>query len=208
MPDSVSRRSVAATASRLLACVKVTVRLFAGLRERAGWSQREIEARPRRRRLARARPRRRAGGPALRRQQGVRAARPRARRRRRGRADPAGLRRRVRAHRRAALARRASSTRCATTRPARSRPSPARRAATRAAATVIHLEYEAYEGMAEAMMAEIADGLKERYERARRSRSTTASAGSSIGETSVVIAVSRRRTAPTRSPRARTRSTR
>ena len=45
MPDSVSRRSVAAIRSPRLLLVKVKVRLFAGLRERAGWSEREIDAR-------------------------------------------------------------------------------------------------------------------------------------------------------------------
>src|SRR6059058_5372251 len=43
MPESVSRSSILATKTRLLG-MAVTVRLFAGLRERAGWSQREIEA--------------------------------------------------------------------------------------------------------------------------------------------------------------------
>ncbi len=55
--------------------------------------------------------------------------------------------------------------------------------------TVDYLDYEAYEGMAEAMMAKLADDLKERYE-ITRSRSTTASAAVEIGEPSVVIAVS------------------
>jgi molybdopterin synthase catalytic subunit len=55
--------------------------------------------------------------------------------------------------------------------------------------TVTHLDYEAYEGMAESVMAEIADGLTERY-------SLTGIAihhrigRVAIGETSVVIAVS------------------
>src|SRR5205085_6772085 len=43
MPDSVSRSSVLATKTRLLG-MAVTVRLFAGLRERAGWARRELEA--------------------------------------------------------------------------------------------------------------------------------------------------------------------
>src|SRR5690242_19467452 len=43
MPLSVSRRSTAVTLSTLLR-VRVTVRLFAGLRERAGWSQKEVDA--------------------------------------------------------------------------------------------------------------------------------------------------------------------
>src|SRR5439155_349325 len=43
IPDSVSRRSTAVTGG-YATCVRVTVRLFAGLRERAGWSQKEIEA--------------------------------------------------------------------------------------------------------------------------------------------------------------------
>src|SRR5215212_5247596 len=42
MPESVSRRfSVVATARRN--AVKVKVRLFAGLRERAGWSEKELD---------------------------------------------------------------------------------------------------------------------------------------------------------------------
>jgi molybdopterin synthase catalytic subunit len=55
--------------------------------------------------------------------------------------------------------------------------------------SVTHLDYEAYEGMAEKMMEEIADGLRARYELTaiaihhRIGRVT-------IGETSVVIAVS------------------
>jgi molybdopterin synthase catalytic subunit len=54
---------------------------------------------------------------------------------------------------------------------------------------VLHLDYEAYEGMAEQVMAEIADGLRARYDLCavaihhRIGRVT-------IGETSVVIAVS------------------
>src|SRR5256885_9197025 len=43
MPESVSRSSVLATKTRLLG-MAVTVRLFAGLRERAGWARRELEA--------------------------------------------------------------------------------------------------------------------------------------------------------------------
>src|SRR5213080_3898792 len=43
IPDSVSRRSTAVTGG-YATCVRVTVRLFAGLRERAGWSQKEIDA--------------------------------------------------------------------------------------------------------------------------------------------------------------------
>src|SRR5438874_6262202 len=43
MPDSVSRSSVLATKTRLLG-MAVTVRLFAGLRERAGWASREVDA--------------------------------------------------------------------------------------------------------------------------------------------------------------------
>jgi MoaE-MoaD fusion protein len=43
MPDSVSRRSTAVTAGYATP-VRVTVRLFAGLRERAGWSQKEVDA--------------------------------------------------------------------------------------------------------------------------------------------------------------------
>ena len=55
--------------------------------------------------------------------------------------------------------------------------------------TVLHLDYEAYEGMAERVMAEIADGLHARYElRAVAIHHRIGRVG--IGETSVVIAVS------------------
>ncbi len=54
---------------------------------------------------------------------------------------------------------------------------------------VTHLDYEAYEGMAERVMAEIADGLRARYElRAIAIHHRIGRVG--IGETSVVIAVS------------------
>jgi len=54
---------------------------------------------------------------------------------------------------------------------------------------VTHLDYEAYEGMAERVMAEIADGLRARYE--LRAIAIHHRIGRvSIGETSVVIAVS------------------
>ncbi len=55
--------------------------------------------------------------------------------------------------------------------------------------TVTHLEYEAYEGMAERVMAEIAEGLHARYElNAVAIHHRIGHVG--IGETSVVIAVS------------------
>jgi molybdopterin synthase catalytic subunit/molybdopterin converting factor small subunit len=55
--------------------------------------------------------------------------------------------------------------------------------------TVTHLDYEAYEGMAERVMEEIADGLRARYElRAVAIHHRIGRVG--IGETSVVIAVS------------------
>jgi MoaE-MoaD fusion protein len=55
--------------------------------------------------------------------------------------------------------------------------------------TVLHLEYEAYEGMAEKVMEEIADTLRERYELCRIA--ITHRVGRvGIGETSVAIAVS------------------
>ena len=55
--------------------------------------------------------------------------------------------------------------------------------------TVLHLDYEAYEGMAERVMAEIAEGLHARYElRAVAIHHRIGRVG--IGETSVVIAVS------------------
>jgi molybdopterin synthase catalytic subunit len=54
---------------------------------------------------------------------------------------------------------------------------------------VLHLEYEAYEGMAEAVMAEIADGLRARYDLvAVAIHHRVGRVG--IGETSVAIAVS------------------
>ena len=55
--------------------------------------------------------------------------------------------------------------------------------------TVTHLEYEAYEGMAEQVMAEIAAGLRQRYELCEIAvHHRVGRVG--IGETSVVIAVS------------------
>ena len=55
--------------------------------------------------------------------------------------------------------------------------------------TVTHLDYEAYEGMAERVMAEIAEGLQSRYElSAVAIHHRIGRVG--IGETSVVIAVS------------------
>jgi molybdopterin synthase catalytic subunit len=55
--------------------------------------------------------------------------------------------------------------------------------------TVTHLDYEAYEGMAERVMAEIAESLHARYELTRVAiHHRTGRVG--IGETSVVIAVS------------------
>jgi molybdopterin synthase catalytic subunit/molybdopterin converting factor small subunit len=55
--------------------------------------------------------------------------------------------------------------------------------------TVTHLDYEAYEGMAERVMAEIADGLNSRYDlNAVAIHHRVGRVG--IGETSVVIAVS------------------
>ena len=55
--------------------------------------------------------------------------------------------------------------------------------------TVVHLEYEAYEGMAEKVMAEIANGLATRYELCKVA--ITHRVGRvGIGETSVAIAVS------------------
>jgi molybdopterin synthase catalytic subunit/molybdopterin converting factor small subunit len=55
--------------------------------------------------------------------------------------------------------------------------------------TVTHLDYEAYEGMAERVMAEIAEGLRSRYElSAVAIHHRIGRVG--IGETSVVIAVS------------------
>ena len=55
--------------------------------------------------------------------------------------------------------------------------------------TVVHLEYEAYEGMAERVMAEIAETLAERYELCKLAI-THRIGRVGIGETSVAIAVS------------------
>jgi molybdopterin synthase catalytic subunit/molybdopterin converting factor small subunit len=55
--------------------------------------------------------------------------------------------------------------------------------------TVLHLEYEAYEGMAEQVMEEIAAGLLERYDLCRVAM-THRIGRVGIGETSVAIAVS------------------
>ena len=54
---------------------------------------------------------------------------------------------------------------------------------------VVRLEYEAYEGMAEAVMAEIADGLRTRHDLVAVAIHHRVGVVS-IGETSVVIAVS------------------
>src|SRR3954454_23151574 len=105
MPDSVSRRSVVLTP-------KVCSRHGSGDCSPVRRPQRACRLvaardrrRHRRRRLARARPRRRTRGAALRGQQGVRTPRPGPLRRRRGGADPAGLRRRVPAEGRRSVAR-------------------------------------------------------------------------------------------------------
>jgi molybdopterin synthase catalytic subunit/molybdopterin converting factor small subunit len=55
--------------------------------------------------------------------------------------------------------------------------------------TVVHLEYEAYEGMAEKVMAEIADALSARYDLCKIAI-THRTGRVGIGETSVAIAVS------------------
>ena len=137
--------------------VTVTVRLFAGLRERAGWSSRELEG------VARVGDVWAALGLgdeppgllyAVNKEYAERE--PRARRRRRGRADPARLRRRLPAHRGAARPRRRES---------RGRDDEAGGIATfigttrvdSRGRTVRHLDYEAYGGMAEKVMAEIAE---------------------------------------------------
>ena len=110
-----------------------------------------------------------------------------ARRGRRGGADPARLRRAFRLSERAALARRGRAEVPATRR-ARSRPSSARPATARAAGTVLCLEYEAYEGMAE-------DGWRDRGRARGAARAVDVAihhrvGGVGIGEPSVVIAVS------------------
>ena len=105
--------------------VRVTVRLFAGLRERAGKGRLELDGVERVGDvLGQARPRRRARRPPVRRQPGVRRAGHGARRRRRGGADPTGVGRRVPPQHRAIRPGASSRRRRATT-PARSRRSSA-----------------------------------------------------------------------------------
>ena len=72
--------------------------------------------------------------------------------------------------------------------------------------TVLHLDYEAYEEMAETVMADIAEELKRRYDRAR-SRSTTAPAASTSARPAS-SSPSRRHTGRTPSRHARRQSTR
>ena len=101
----------------------MSIRLFAGLRERAGTGARELELRDGATvadvwaalELGDEPP-----GPSVRGQQALRGRRHGARRRRRGGRDPARLRRRLPAQRRAALARRRRRARFATTARARS----------------------------------------------------------------------------------------
>ena len=167
---------------------KVTVRLFAGLREQAGWSTREEDAdrvsdvwaklglgdEPDGLLYAVNKEYAEKDGGAL--------------RRRRRRADPARLRRGVRPHRGSRLARRGRR---------RGRERGGRRdrdllghgPQALARPVVSYLDYEGYEGMAEEMMEKLAASLKERYEvqeiaihhRVGRVQ---------LGEPSVVIAVS------------------
>ena len=166
----------------------VRVRLFAGLRERAGWKEREISAAT----VAEVWPALGLGDEpdgilyAVNKRYVERIAATRGRRR--GRADPTGLGRRIPTQRRAALTR------------WRRRRGPRRAAGAIATFTgttrkssrgrdVVHLDYEAYEGMAESVMKEIAAELQQRYELcaiAIHHRTGRVA----IGETSVVIAVS------------------
>ena len=128
-----------------------------------------------------------------------------ARRRRRGRADPAGLGRSFPAHRGADRTA-AAVAEVPTPRRVRSRPSSARRASSSRGRTVHYLDYEAYGGMAEKVMAELAEGLR-RGTTSARSRSRTGSVGSRSAR-SRSRSPSPPRTAPPRSPPARRRSTR
>ena len=149
-------RQPAATLRR----VNVRVRLFAGLREQAGSGA----ARDRARRTARrsATSGRCSASETSRRGCSTRCNRAYVDRNeslsrgRRGRGHPARLGRRLPALRRAALRRRGRRRGARRRRPARSRRSSARRARTRAGARSLHLEYEAYEGMAEQVMADLA----------------------------------------------------
>ena len=169
----------------------MTVRLFAGLRERAGFGSRELELGEGARvedvwaalDLGEQPP-----GLLYAVNKRVRRRRHRARRGRRGGADPAGLGRRVPAHRRAALARR------------RGARGPAGRGGAIATFTgtvrnrsrerdVVSLEYEAYEGMAEQTMAELAAELARRYDLCEIAIHHRVGRVE-IGEASVVIAVS------------------
>ena len=143
----------------------IRVRVFAGLRERAGWSEKELEGVER---VADVWPALGLGEEppgllyAVNREYAE--PRPRARRRRRGRADPARLRRCVSAERGAALTRRSGRARSPTSARARSPRSSARPASTRAAARCSYLEYEAYPGMAEEVMERVAQELESKYE--------------------------------------------
>ena len=137
--------------------MKVAVRLFAGLRERAGARAAAIEL-PAGAHVADVWPALDLGdeppGLLYAVNKELRGARPRARGRRRGGADPTGLRRRVPP----LGASRSRSTRpcaeVATRRGGRGRDvRRARRARSSRGRTVVHLEYEAYEGMAEQAMA-------------------------------------------------------
>jgi molybdopterin synthase catalytic subunit len=133
----------------MLGRVTVRVRLFAGLRERAGWSEREVEAAT----VADVWPALDLGD------------------------EPGGLLYavdEVRDDRAGAIATFTGTTR------AESR-----------GRDVVHLDYEAYEGMAEAVMEEIASELRAQYdlcEIAIHHRTGRVA----IGETSVLIAVSAR----------------
>ena len=141
----------------------VQVRLFAGLRERAGWSRRELEAAT----VADVWPQLGLGDEppgllyAVNQEYADRDTR--ARRRRRGRADPARLGRRVPALRGAARPER---------RRRRGASDEAGAVATFIGTTRIHsrgrtvhyLDYEAYGGMAEKVMAELAESLKAKHD--------------------------------------------
>ena len=134
----------------------VQVRLFAGLRERAGWSERELDvaegpAWPTSGRCSSLGES--AGGLLYAVNQEYAERRPATRRRRRGRADPAGLRRRL-----------PRSPTCRSTRAPWSRRRPTTEAGAIATflgttrvesrgRTVHYLDYEAYGGMAEKVMA-------------------------------------------------------
>ena len=193
MPESVTRSFSLVAMPRSYACiVKVTVKLFAGLRERAGWSERDLDG---------------VGvvgdvwsaldlgdePPGL-----LYAVNLEYAQKDRPLADgdevaliPPVSGGAFTLSERAARPSRGDRRGCATTRRGRSPPSSARRGAQSRGRTVHYLEYEAYGGMAEKVMAELADELKQRYDLCEVAIAHR-TGRVDIGGISVVIAVSAR----------------